>query len=306
MSFEAVFRDGLFLCTYCSLPFFPGPVVLYLAVATTFSMIYRNYIPNPALARYIKCYWSLRSDKLPLQASRERVFPDGCIELLFHFGDPFIRHLAGQPSFVQPRSFIHGQIKAYIEIEASGRMGIFSVRFQPDGLRAFTSLPVNETTGSSIAIEDIWRHEGAMLEEQVLNAATDEQRVAILEHFLLHQLQQQDEDPVVTYCVASIRRSNGAVGIQQLADAANIGRRHLERRFISGVGISPKLLSRITRFQHTLQLLEQKQFTSLTSLAYEGGFYDQAHFIKDFKEFTGLNPRLYFSTDLDVTKYLSL
>lgn len=269
-------------------------------------MIYNNYIPGPALCRYIKCYWSLRSNELPLQASRERVFPDGCIELLFHFGDRFIRHLPGQPSFVQPRSFIHGQIKEFIEIEASGRMGIFSVRFQPDGLRAFTSLPVNETTGSSIAIEDIWGYEGAMLEEQVLDAATDEQRIAILEGFLLRRLQQREDDRVVSYCVASIRRSHGAVGIQQLADAVNIGRRHLERRFLTGVGISPKLLSRIMRFQHTLQLLEQKRFTSLTSLAYEGGFYDQAHFIKDFKEFTGLNPRLYFSTDLDVTKYLSL
>jgi transcriptional regulator GlxA family with amidase domain len=88
------------------------------------------------------------------------------------------------------------------------------------------------------------------------------------------------------------------LGVSQLADKLNIHRRNLERRFETAVGMSPKQLSRIVRLQSTLKLLEQKKYSNLTSLAYESGYYDQAHFIKDFREFTGISPKSFFANNL--------
>lgn len=269
-------------------------------------MIYRTYRPHLGLAKFIKCYWSLESIDTALPASKERIFPDGCLELVFHFGDRFKKVKPDQTSGLQPRSFVHGQIKEFIELEATGKTGIFSVRFQPDGLRPFTRNSLQEITGENISLHDFWGKEGEILEDKILNASTHKQRILFLEHFLFQKLvRTTDNFSAINHCVHSIMRTNGSIGIDQLSVDLNLSRRHLERHFISCIGLTPKFLSRITRFQNTLRQLEQKQFNSLTAVAYESGFYDQAHFIRDFKKFTGLNPKQYFSRDLEMAKFLS-
>lgn len=267
-------------------------------------MHYQTYIPHPLLSGYVKCYWCLETESsVPL--SKERVFPDGCTELIFHYGDLFKKY-TGNTAAVQPRSFIHGQIRSFIEIEASGKTGIFSVRFHPNGLRAFTPVDISETTGEHVSIHHFWGRAGRELEDKILHAATHAQRVQLIDAFLLGRLKVDPDDRLIDHCVQTIIQSQGNVSIEELATKMYIGRRQLERRFVAGVGLSPKLLSRITRFQNVLGLIENKQFSSLTQLAYEGGFYDQAHFIKDFREFTGLNPRQYFSANLEMAKYFNL
>jgi len=268
-------------------------------------MNYNTYAPDPRLARYIKYYWALESGGSAGSSASERIFPDGCIEMIFHYGDLFRKYDSNpETSFLQPRSFVHGQIKKYITIEPTGEIGIFSVRFHPTGLQPFINIYTKELTGQNICLQDIWGRDGGELEDRVLNASSNPERIAMIETFLLSRL-KVTENKIIEHCVTSIRHSNGSRTIEQLAGDLNIGRRHLERTFVSSVGLSPKLLSRIVRFQNTIQLIHQKQFSSLTFLAYDGGFYDQAHFIKDFKEFTGLNPKAYFSENLELAKYFA-
>lgn len=270
-------------------------------------MHYKTYTPHSALAKYIKCYWSLECYDVPDIAAKDRIFPDGCFELVFHIGDLFRKYNAGDSFEIQPRSFIHGQITAFMDIEATGKVEMFSVRFYPDGLKPFSAISLHEITGENIRIRDFWGQEGDVLEDQILHAATHEQRVVLWEQFLFAKLRQQPEpDRRITHCVHTIMQTEGNITVEQLATELNIGKRQLERQFIANVGVSPKLLSRIIRFQHTLQLIEQKRFNSLTMVAYAGGFYDQAHFIKDFKAFTGLNPKQYFSEELMLAKYLTV
>lgn len=266
-------------------------------------MHYRTYSPHPLLAPYIKCYWSMEQDADASQ-SPERVFPDGCTELVFHLGDLFKKYVREDIAALQPRSFIHGQIKAYMLLAATGKTGIFSVRFHPNGLKPFTAFSQQELTSDTVGLADCWGREGDVLEDQVLNAANHEQRIVLLERFLIGQLRRRKEgtDLLIDHCVAAIVRGAGHISINALAAGLNIGRRHLERRFLTSVGLSPKSFSRITRFQHTLALIERRRHTPLTTIAYAGGFYDQAHFIKDFKTFTGLNPGQYFSADLQLAK----
>jgi transcriptional regulator GlxA family with amidase domain len=107
------------------------------------------------------------------------------------------------------------------------------------------------------------------------------------------------------HCIRLINHSNGSIPIEKLAYEVNTGRRELERKFLEQVGISPKLLARITRFQKVLNKIETEHINSFTAAAYEGGFYDQSHFIRDFKEFTGYSPNIYFAKNMEFTKHLT-
>jgi AraC-like DNA-binding protein len=268
-------------------------------------MEYRVYEPSPALVKQVKTYWSLDSEP-EHEPQRERIFPDGCIELIFNHGDRFKKYDNEADFHIQPLSFIHGQLKHYFELEPTGRVGIFSARFHPAGLQPFIDFDVDTFTGSTLTVAEVWGEEGNMLEAEIRSCATHEERVTKLEGFLLskRQVLKVDNAPV-EYCVDAMLSSVGDVSIEKLAEELNISKRQLERRFTAAVGISPKLLARIIRFQNILQLIENKEFKSFTTVAYDGGFYDQAHFIKDFKDFTGLNPKQYFSENLEMVKHFS-
>ncbi len=269
-------------------------------------MDYQVYSPCLPLGKYIKCYWSLEVSKTEEPPARQRVFADGCIELLFHFGDLFQKYHRNDEIIIQPRSFVHGQVKRFIEIEPTGSAGIFSVRFMPNGLRPFLPYRIDELTDQTPTVSELWGKEGDVLEDRILNARTNALRIELIESFLLKKLRNFKARHLFTdHCVDSIFKSNGMISIDDLANDLSIGRRQLERKFIEAVGLSPKHLSRIIRFQNVLNLLEKRQFNSLTALAYEGGFYDQAHFIKDFREFTGFNPKQYFAEDMEMAKYFN-
>jgi AraC-like DNA-binding protein len=266
-------------------------------------MNYKIYTTCAALAPYVKSYWSLDGSGGNL---RERIFPDGCIELVFHFGDLFQKYRSGHGADVQPRGFIHGQLKQFMEVGPTGSTGIFSARFHPGGMRAFTTTDLDELTGDYITTSDFWGQAGRILEDTILHAASHEQRVVLLEDFLLKRLAVTPTyNKAVDHCIGAIGQAHGNVTVDALAAMGNMSRRHLERRITAAVGIGPKLLARIARFQHILSLIERGRAGNFSQVAQDGGFYDQAHFIKDFKEFTGLNPRQYFSENLTLVKFFS-
>ena len=269
-------------------------------------MEYKTYLPKNELAKNVKYYWSLE-DFENTSHSKERIFPDGCIELIFHYGDHFKKIYKTGTADVQPKSFIHGQITSYIELEPTGKIGVFSARFKPNGLQPFIDFDVAQLTDTTLSVVEIWGAAGQQLEKQILEASDNETRVTILEDFLETKQQLPKKiDEAIDYCVEAVTKSNGTIPIENLTADLHIGKRQLERKFQAAVGLSLKLFSRITRFNYALQLIEKKEFDGFTKVAYDGGFYDQAHFIKDFKDLTGLNPKQYFSENLEMVKFFNL
>lgn len=270
-------------------------------------MEYKIYHPNEKLSRYIKYFWSLENLQNDAPHSKERIFPDGCIELIFHYGDHFMKIYGSGTASVQPKSFIHGQLTSYIELEATGKIGVFSARFHPAGLQPFIDFDVLKLTDTTLTVSEIWGKSGTELEKNVLKASSNQERVEITERFLetkLGSLSKNNE--AIDFCVEAIIESNGTISIEKLTDELQISKRQLERKFQAVVGLNLKLFSRITRFNYALQLIEKKEFDSFTKVAYDGGFYDQAHFIKDFKDITGLNPKQYFSENLEMVRFFNL
>lgn len=269
-------------------------------------MEYNTYTPSEHLSRYIRCYWVLEDGPEPVPPARERIFPDGCMEWLFHYGDRF-KKFDGDSFVIQPRCFVHGQLKQFMEVEATGRTGVFSVRFQPQGVRPFISCEADTLTERVADVSELWGTAGVRLSEAMLAAESAEERIRLVEDFLWARLDESvDKTGTVSRCVEQIGEHAGMVSVERLAEDACLGRRQLERRFLQQVGLTPKLFARIIRFNHVLRLIEAKAENNLAHLAQEGGFYDQAHFIKDFKDFTGLNPGAYFSEELDLVRFFNL
>ena len=264
-------------------------------------MNYQVYTPSPELQPFVKCFWSLDDEKND-EPVKQRVVPDGCMEMIFHYGDLYEQYFEDGSSIIQPRSFVFGQITKYIEIAPTGASGIISARFLPDGLTPFLDLPVTALENKAVAITEIFKADGKELEDKVIGANDNTRRIQLIEKFLLSKLTESKAiDAITKSCVEVIFQSQGQIGVVELAEKMNINRRHMERKFTSLIGISPKQLARVARLQATLKMLEQKNFTNLTSLAYENGYYDQAHFIKDFKEFTGTSPKSFFSDNLKLS-----
>jgi AraC-like DNA-binding protein len=227
------------------------------------------------------------------------VIPDGCMEFIFHYGDLYQQFFEDGSSLIQPRSFVFGQITKYIEIAPTGKSGIIAARFLPEGLVPFLDMPVASLENKAVDIEKVFGQKGKQLEEKVLAATSHSARMALIETFLLGKLVEPTTiDSITSTCVEVIFQSRGKLDMEEVADKANINRRNMERRFTTAIGMSPKQLSRVARLQSAVKMLEQNKFSNLTALAYETGYYDQAHFIKDFKEFTGLSPKSFFSGNL--------
>lgn len=264
-------------------------------------MNYQVYTSSLELQSFVKCFWTLE-DEGKEEHPVQRVIPDGCMEMIFHYGDLYRQFFEDGTSVIQPRSFIFGQITNYIEIAPTGVSGIVAARFLPDGLTPFLTMPVADLENKAVSIADVFGAKGKALEEQVLSVTDNLARIKLIEEFLLSILaDQRTIDTVARNCVEVIFQSQGQMDVTGLSDKMNIHRRNMERKFTSAIGMSPKQLSRVIRLQAALKMLQQKRFTSLTSLAYENGYYDQAHFIKDFKEFTGMSPKSFFTGNLKLS-----
>ena len=261
-------------------------------------MNYQVYTPSPELQPFIKCFWSLDDEKQD-EPVKQKVLPDGCMEMIFHYGDHYQQYFEDGSSIIQPKSFVFGQITKYIEIAPTGISGIISARFLPDGISPFLNKPLTALENKAVPIADLFGEDGNKLEENVINAKDNNERIKLIETFLLSELtEQRTIDAITKSCVDLIFQSQGQIGSAELADKMNINRRNIERKFISAIGISPKQLARVARLQATLKMLEQNKSATLTEIAYENGYYDQAHFIKDFREFTGISPKSFFADNL--------
>ncbi|MBK6544612.1 MAG: AraC family transcriptional regulator [Saprospiraceae bacterium] len=261
-------------------------------------MNYKTYAPSTDLSTILKCHWTLETP-LETKPEKQRIVPDGCMEMIFHYGDIFKQYNQDGKFIIQPKCFIFGQISNTLEIEPTGKTGIYAVRFHPEGFSPFATIPLNEMENRAVPLQEIFGNEGLQIEKAILNATVTEERINIAETFLLNKLSSPEAiDRVVKSSVEILLQLNGQLPIDKLSEHLKVNRRQLERKFTSIIGLSPKQLSKIIKLQATLKMLAKKQFTSLTSVAYEGGYYDQAHFIKDFKEFTGMSPKNFYANNL--------
>jgi AraC-like DNA-binding protein len=257
--------------------------------------------PNAELAAFVKRYWTLDGEKenTPL---KNTIVPDGTMKLIFHYGDTYKHHQPNGDIEILPKCFLIGQLTKPYVIEPVGVTGSFVVQFKPNGFLPFTTIPIKTMENTAVPQHTLFGEKGVQLGEQILNANATGKRIEIIETFLLAELANRKTiDNIVTSTVETIFNANGQFSVNQFSKNTNINRRQLARKFSSTIGLSPKQLAKTIRIQATLKALLNQEHKSLTDLAYENEYFDQAHFIKDFKEFTGLTPKEFYGDDLKMS-----
>ncbi len=255
-------------------------------------MDYQTYEPHSDLATIVKCYWTL---EVPAQKENQRqlILPDGCVDMCFILGDDIKRYTTAGGTLIQPRQMLLGQITEQFYIEPTGYVNTFAVRFYPYGFANFVGLPLNELANKETPLNKLFGDDKAgRLSEEITEAKTASQRINIVEAFLFERLNEKATiDNIVRSTIDTMFLSRGSKSVSAILKDDPTKRRQLERKFIKQIGISPKQLGKVIRLQAALKMLLNRETDTLTGIAYENGYYDQAHFTKDFKEFTGVTPK---------------
>jgi len=257
---------------------------------------YREYPIPTALTPFVKLIWSLECDRSVHDAGPERILPDGCVELVFHFRDPFHTAFANHECYVQPQGFLVGQINEFIEIAPHGRVGFVAIRFSAQGAYRFLPGSLKRIAGGVVATKDIWKGSDGEIVDRIATAPTMSRRIAIVEHLLKKYLAlTQREDILVDRALELIQLHTGTLRIAELASTVGASMRQLNRRFETAVGVAPKQFSRVSRFVHALNELRSQRNTPLTEVALKCGYFDQAHFNHEFRQFAGFQPTELFT-----------
>lgn len=261
-------------------------------------MNYETFAPHPDLKSIVKCHWIL---EVPgdLEAPRQRVIPDGCIEMCFILGDDVKRFTSETKYVIQPRAMVFGQITKPYYVQPTGYVNTFAIRFYPFGFANFISRPIHELADRETPLTELFEANAAReLERKIIEAPSTGERIKLIEHFLLGKLTDDSViENIVQSTIEALSETKGSTSIRSLLKDDLSKRRNLERKFSKQVGISPKQLGKIIRLQAALKMMLNQHGETLTQVAYENDYYDQAHFIKDFREFTGVNPKQYLGDD---------
>jgi hypothetical protein len=260
-------------------------------------MNYQTFQPQPDLSALVKFYWTLEVPFDP-NNQKQKIIPDGCIEMTFNLKDKIKRYVSENDFIIHPDSMVMGQRTKSYFIEPLGDVNSFAICFYPYGFANFVGTPLEKLVDIETPIESLFGEIPAkVLEQKIVQATSTQERIEVIEMFLLDKLNQNAtiEDLVKT-TVDSLLATNGSSPINQILKDQLSKRRQLERNFKKQIGISPKQLGRVLRLQAALKMLLSDK-KSLTNIAYETEYFDQAHFIKDFKEFIGTTPKEFLGNE---------
>ncbi len=261
----------------------------------------KTFIPSKDLADFVMCYWTLESS-INDTPEINTIVPDGTMKLIFHYGATYRHHPKNTSPYLLPKCFLIGQLTRPYVVEPTGETGTFMVRFHPNGFLPFTNQSIKTMENTAIPLKELFGKKGIEFETKILSAPNNEERIKITEDFLRHRLSDQKTlDTILTSAIETISTANGQIPIHEISDKLEVNRRNLVRKFSTNVGLSPKQLSKIIRLQASLKVLLNKKNSKLTEVAHNSEYFDQAHFIKDFKEFTGITPKEFYGTDLNMS-----
>jgi AraC-like DNA-binding protein len=256
-------------------------------------VVYQLRLPATELSRYIESYWFVGADGQELADLRVDVYVDGRADLIFNFGDPYVREVIGGRRAAMSKSNLDAQRLVPIRITQRGRLRTTGVRFRLGGVGPFSLAPLNRFTGGTPAPFAVFGNDVIRLEGCLRGTLDADGQKILLDDFFCKHLVVPRAFPAFEAALQRAVEARGAAKLEALADAAGATSRHVERLFARFLGIAPRSLARVLRFQTALQALMHDTGFTLAAVAAEAGYFDQAHFVRDFREMTGGVPRGY-------------
>lgn len=247
-------------------------------------MRFEKIIPTLRLRPYIKYFAISENDT----TAEYKVFPFTGLVAGFQYCGK-LTAISQEIETPLASSGVTGISDSFRIFKNSAGIGTILVYFTETGFSHFNSNPVHELFNKSIALEDVFgKSHIAGFEEKLSNAHSDRERIRVTEQFFLSMLKDIQSDKIIIEAVKLIYDSKGAIRISELNKKLLISQSPFEKRFRKLVGTSPKKFASIVRFNSVLRELSNRK--SLTDLCYDNNFFDQAHFIKDFRSYTGETP----------------
>jgi AraC-like DNA-binding protein len=265
-------------------------------------MRYQEYYPNAPLNRFVECFWTLEGSNQQGAPEPERVLPDGCAEVILNFGDRFVQH-NGHERHTQPRQFLVGQITRPMLISPSGKVELIGIRFHPGGTAPFFQPPMELLTNQVVEIESLSKPIARSIAERVEQLNTLREKIHELERILTNAIEVSYYDISLLGLANVVVLNGGVISVDELATSAGLSHRQLERRFLRDVGVSPKVLCRILRFQQVFRVVNSDP--TWATVAIDCGYYDQAHLIRDFRQFAEQTPVALFDSQSAFTEALT-
>lgn len=251
-------------------------------------MSFRRISPPAELGNIIECYWIVEnSDPSPVE---EKIIPDGFAELIFHYGDHYLIRLQDQWE-TQAKNLYAGQISRFFYLKNSGVSRVLGVKLKPAAFTQLYKVSAHIFTDKVVDLSTISEIKDAPFPEELNDSKTVDEQVSILnQHF--YTLSSAYNYGRADRAVDLILSAKGIISVSELCAALYISERQLERIFRQYIGLSPKYYCRIIRFNYIFQSIQNKDNTWM-DIVHNAGYYDQSHFIRNFKAFTGEEPTSY-------------
>jgi AraC-like DNA-binding protein len=258
------------------------------------SFTFKKISPHPLLAPYIEKMWVFESSgKLPSD-DMKLVVPNGNIKLTVAYSNGIVASVQGKVFHSKEDSVVlTGLVDAplTLDIMEDKKAGTIGIEFNPQGAYRFFHGGTGTIKNQICQPGDVLGRTGQQLERRIAAVGSVGQKIAILQQFLIDQLANYEADPVFEFCITSIQASKGQIAIGELERKTGYSRRWLDMKFNEKLGTSPKNLSSIIRFKHFYQALLDSNDTFLQKNGFYDYYYDQSHFIRSFRRFTGVTPK---------------
>jgi AraC-like DNA-binding protein len=265
-------------------------------------MKYYQISPQPYLKNYIRYFWVLESDDTSQSEKKLLCLADGCPGIVLQhtslgfLPDPTHEH--------RPQIFLYGQTVKPTELNLGSQFKTIGVCFYPNALKSMFGFDASELTNSCVDLTLLLN----TVKEPLLNASSQKNQVEIFSTHLYRHIQKSRYrvDHTTEYALSQIVQAKGNLPLRDLQRNLNLSERGFQRRFNQHVGISPKLFSRVCKFQAALGQLKNNNYTNLSDVAFDNGYADQSHFIRSFKEFAGFSPNQFQKRDRKIAENFSV
>jgi AraC-like DNA-binding protein len=263
-------------------------------------MRYWRVAPDARLRGVVACYWVVEGQAVSAQIRAaepevDLLIPDGLSEIVFNRGrSGFDRWELGKPGGKRfmPSSYVIGGRSRSVNASTREPLHLAGVKLDSRLLRSIIRTPLSEFREGTLSLADLGDAQLSALEDAAANARCVETLVGLFDNFFLAAMRDAPRRrTAVDALVERIQRDHGATPIMEWARGNGVDSRSLERAFCAGIGMTPKQYARVVRFKRHYQALFSGTATKPISAGLEG-FYDQSHFNREFRHFTGVAPRM--------------
>ncbi|HTT65552.1 MAG TPA: helix-turn-helix domain-containing protein [Bryobacteraceae bacterium] len=261
-------------------------------------MQFHHHIPAPPLSRFVELLWLYEGYQQPHK--KERLLPDGSMELVINLNEDRVcvyDPLETEKVRTLPGSVVAGAHSEFFVIDTAEQHSVAGVHFRPGGAFPFFDPPASELHNMLVSLEDLWGRPARQLRERLLEAGTPQAKLQTLEQALLARAARRLElHPAVAFALQEFHGLPHTRTIGEVTGQIGLSPKRFIQIFSADVGLTPKLFCRVRRFQRVLRLIGSKRPVEWAGVAADCGYFDQAHFIRDFRAFSGINPSTYLAS----------